>query len=287
MKLSTLYFSGYVALVVGGRDDSVELYSPTGNCNYKLAAFPVIAYNPVLVYVDEMIIACSGGKSCWEYNVKEDNWTVIVTAPFTHNYQPGVVYQEKVYVMDEASPQVFDPSSKTWSSWPSPPNKSGFVPWMVGWKDSIILLGGTSNLRGVQIFNVTQQTWTVMDSSDVPMDLKWSSAMTLPNGNVFIVGSEVIGSIYSAAFYNPANNSWVELEKTVTSKYGTRLVQLGNTILALDGVSSDRIEEFDLNTNTWKPIQIELQVNHNGWHSLLALPAQLFSHLQGGCQGIE
>jgi hypothetical protein len=137
---------------------SVELYSPTGNCNHKLAAFPVIAYNPVLVYVDNMIIACSGGKYCWEYNVKKDNWSVIATAQFTHNFQPGVVYQDKVYVMDEASPQVFDPSSRTWSSWPSPPKEFGNVPWMVGWKDCIILLGGTSNLRGVQIFNVTQQT---------------------------------------------------------------------------------------------------------------------------------
>ncbi len=114
MKLLTYYFSGHVALVVGGKDDSVELYSPTGQCNYKLSSFPIVCQNPVLVYVDDIILACCGSRACWEYSVKGDNWTVIATAPFTYNWQPGVVYQGKVYVMDDASPQVFDPSSNTW-----------------------------------------------------------------------------------------------------------------------------------------------------------------------------
>jgi hypothetical protein len=272
---------------MGGKDDSVELYSPTGQCNYKLSAFPIVCQNPVLVDVDDIILACCGGKSCWEYNVKEDNWTIFATAPFTHNWQPGVVYQGKVYVMDDASPQVFDPSSKTWSSWPSPPNKTGTAPWMVGWKESIILLGGNSNLRGVQIFNIAQQTWTVMDSSQVPMYLWWSSSLNLYNGTIFIVGSNVIDSYYSEAYYNPTDNSWTELEKTTTNHYGTRLVQLGSKIFAIEGVSSDLTEEFELETSTWTPVDFKLQVRRSGYHSLLALPARLFSHLPGRCLGVE
>jgi hypothetical protein len=278
-------FLGYVALVVGN-GLSVELYSPNGNCNHKLANFPISCDNPVLVYVNAMIIACSGGKSCWEYNVKEDNWTVIATAPFTHNFQPGVVYQEKVYVIDEASPQVFDTSSKTWSSWPSPPKKSGQAPWMVGWKDCIILLGGGSNLRGVQIYNITEQTWTVQDSSLVPLDLHWSSSLTLFNENVFIVGSYHSGSQHSAAFYNPTNNSWTELQNTVTDRTGSRLVQFGRRIFAIAGRSTDIVEEYLLETNTWKPVNVELIIYRDGYFSLLALPSQLFSHLSGGCQGV-
>ncbi len=277
---------GYVALVVGGGDD-VELYSPTGNCNHQLANFPISCDNPALVYVENMIIACSGGKSCWEYNVKEDNWMIIATAPFTHNYQPGVVYQEKIYVTDEASPQVLDSSSMTWTSWPLPPKQFGNAPWMVGWMDCIILLGGLSNLRGVQIFNITEQTWTVMNSSQVPMDLWWSSSLTLANGKVFIVGSEKSGSEYSTTFYNPKDNSWTELEKTTTNHHGTRLVQLGSKILAIDGRYTDLVEEFILETSTWQTVDVELIIKRTGHHSVLALPARLFSHLPGGCQGIE
>ncbi len=272
---------------MGGNDNSVELYCPTGTCNQKLAAFPVTSNNPVLVYIKKMIIACSGGKSCWEYKINENNWSVIATAPFTHSHQPGAVYQEKLYVMDEASPQVFDPSSRTWSNWPSPPNKSGEAPWMVGWKDCIILLGGGSNPKGVQIFNITKQTWAVMDSSQVPMEMYWSSSLTLPNGNVLIAGSFQDGYHNSATFYNPTNNSWKELEKTATSHHGTRLVQLGTQIFAIGGRANDLVEEFILETNTWKPVDTKLLVRRDGYMSLLALPAKLFSHLQGRCQGVD
>jgi hypothetical protein len=272
---------------MAGLEKSVELYSPTGNCNHLLAAFPITCQNPVLVYVDRMIIACAGLQSCWEYNAKEDSWSEVATAPFTHNWQPGVVYQGKVYVMDEASPQVLNSSTMTWSSWPSPPNKSGNAPWMVGWEDCIILLGGESNLRGVQIFNITEQTWTVMNSSQVPMDMEWSSSLTLYNENVFIVGSDSAPSFHSAAFYNPADNSWLKLEEAFINHDGTRLVQLGSKIFAIDGYYSDLIEEFLLETSTWREIDNELLIKRNGQHSVLALPARLFSHLPGGCQGVE
>jgi hypothetical protein len=233
-----------------------------------------------------MIIACIGRESCWEYNIKENNWSKIATAPFTTYWQSGVVYQEKLYVTDDASPQVFDPSSKTWSSWPSPPKESGLAPSMVGWKDCIILFGGSSNLRGVQIFNLTQQTWTVMDSSLVPIDLYLSSSLTLSNGNVFTVGSHQNGSQYSAAFYKPTDNSWTELDKSTTSHKGTRLVQLGSRIFAIGGRSRDLVEEFLLETNAWKPVDAKLIMGHY-YPSLLALPAKLFSHLQGRCQGVD
>ena len=133
----------------------------------------------------------------------------------------------------------------------------------------------------------TQQTWTVKDSSQVPMDLHWSSSLTLFNENVFIVGSDRSGSFYSAAFYKPSDNSWAILQETTTSHRGTRLVQLGSKIFAIDGVSSDLVEEFELETSTWTPVDVKLQVTRGGYHSLLSLPAKLFSHLPGGCQGVE
>ena len=252
-----------------------------------LGAFPATCDNPVLVQADNKIIACSGGKSCWVYNPTEDSWSVVATAPFVHNFQPGVVYEEKVYIMDELNPQVLDPSSNTWLRWPTPPNESGVAPWMVGQKDTIILLGGQNNLKGIQIFNITEQTWTIMDSSQVTMDLRWSSSLTLNDGNVIIVGSEKDDYSYSAAIYAPTDNTWKELEKTETNHFGTRLVQLGGKVFAIEGGSNDLVEEFVLETETWKPVDVKLNVRRYGFHSLLALPARLFSHLPGGCQGVE
>ena len=263
------------------------MYSPTGKCNHKLKDFPENCQNPVLVQADNKIIACCISRYCWEYNTTTSIWSAIAPAPFPANRQPGVVYQQKVYIIDDERPQVFDPVSKTWSSWPSPPKKSGNAPSMVGWKDTIILLGGSSNRRGIQIFNVTEQTWTARDSSQVPMDLYWSSSITLLDGNVLVIGSDIASYSYSAAIYNPSSNSWKELEKTATNHRGTRVIQLERRIFAIGGVYSLIVEEFHLNGNTWKPVDSKLLIEHKGDHSLLALPARLFSHLPGGCQGVQ
>jgi N-acetylneuraminic acid mutarotase len=252
-----------------------------------LAEFPLISDNPILVFVDGMIIACAALQSCWEYNAKDDSWSEIAEAPFSPTYQTGaVVFQEKVYVIDESTPQVFDSSSKTWSSWPSPPNKSGYGPSMAGWKDCIILLGGDTNYDGIQIFNITEQTWTVMDSSQVSMILIWSSSLTLSNEKVLIVGSDSGPHYNSAAFYNPTDNSWLQLEESTTNHHGSRLAQLGSRIFAIDGSETDLVEEFLLETNTWQTVDVELLVKRDGHHTVLALPANLFSHLPGGCQGV-
>jgi hypothetical protein len=125
-----------------------------------------------------------------------------------------------------------------------------------------------------------------MDTSQLPMEIHWSSSLTLNNGNVFIVGSEQSGSHYSAAFYKPTDNSWVQLEDSVTSHQGTRLVQLGTQLFAIGGRANDLVEEYNLETNLWTPVDVELLVKRDGHHSVLALPARLFSHLPGGCHGV-
>ena len=198
-----------------------------------------------------------------------------------------MVYEDKVSVVDDERPQVFDPSFITWSSWPSPPIKSGNAPLVVGWKDTIVLFGGIHNRRGVQVFNIAEQTWTVIDSSQVPMEIYWSSGLALYNGSILIVGSGTVPFYNLVALYNPFNNTWDKLEDAPQSRCGTRLVQLGSRVFAVDGFNNDLVEEFVLETETWKPVEVELLIKRDGYHSLLALPAILFSHLPGGCHGVE
>ncbi len=32
----------------------------------------------------------------------------------------GVVYNEKLYILDDENPEVFNPKTNTWSIWPKP-----------------------------------------------------------------------------------------------------------------------------------------------------------------------
>jgi hypothetical protein len=63
-----------VALIVGGNGPStVELYSPTGNCNYLLAPLPTTGTNfeIILAYLNQVIFVCGGpnNRKCWQYSV--------------------------------------------------------------------------------------------------------------------------------------------------------------------------------------------------------------------------
>ena len=286
---SLIFFTGYVALVVGGFDSSsVELYSPTGKCNHLLAPVPASGVkNPVLVYVDEMIIACQGGVACWQYDTLKNSWTEISPAPFEVNFQQGAAYQSKIYVHDAQEPQVLDLESSTWSSWPSPIVDPGLSPCIVPWEDNIILFGGYDNLQGVQMFNHATQTWSILEESQAPMEMLWSSAVELPNDNFLVVGSEMVSSYYSVVIYNPVTRSWTQLEDTDQKKRGTRLIALGSRYFAMEGFRTNDIEEFLLDSNTWQLMEPRFQVQRRGYHSVLALPANLFDHLPEGCVGVE
>jgi hypothetical protein len=288
-KLNISLSTGYVALVVGGFDSSsVELYSPTGTCNHILTPVPAPGVkNPVLVYANEMIIACQGGVGCWEYDTFQNNWTVISTAPFATNFQQGTVFQSKLFVHDAKNPQVLDLDSSTWSSWPSPPVDPGLSPCVVPWEDNILIFGGYDNLQGVQMFNHASQTWAILEESQAPMEMLWTSAVELTNDNFLLVGSEMVSAYYTAVIYNPLTKTWTQLEDMAVKRRGTRLVALGSRYFAMEGFRTNNIDEFDLDTNTWQLMEPRFQVQRRGYHSVLALPADLFSHLPEGCVGVE
>lgn len=268
-------------------DGDAELYSPEGQCNYKLAQSPVRDFNPVLVNADDRIIACSGGKGCWEYNTNEDTWIGLIEAPFLADQQPGVIFNDQLFVTDMNGTHVLDLASNTWSKWPSPNKYSGNSPCLVGWRDSIILFGGYIDQRGVQILNITSQTWTALNSTNAPMDVWWSSAVLIDENEILITGSWSTPFSNSAAKYYPLTDSWIKLDDSEVDHSGTRLVKLGNRVFAVDGIRTDVVEEFDITNNTWTNIGLRTINSYQGMHSVLSLPASLFAHLPNGCIGVN
>ena len=265
---------------------SVELFSPNGQCTYLLAPLPFsAAKNPILVYLNQRIISCAGDYECWQYDPKQNSWSVIAPAPFSSAAMPGAVYNGKVYIVDSFNGHVFDPTTDTWSNWQYPPISPGFAPWMVTWNDMTLLLGGSTNLRGVQSFNHVTHQWQILDSSQTPFQMYWSSCLNVQNDEILIVGSAMSPDYYSAALYNARTNQWTQLEKTVPNRSGSRLVMLGQRIFAVGGDKSDLVEEFFLTNNTWNSVEPKLQIVRGGYHTFLALPATLFADL--GCRGVE
>ncbi len=162
-----------VALLAGGNGQpNVEVYSPTGSCNYALAPLPSTGTNfgIILAYIKQVIFACAGpyNKICWKYNIASNSWSLYTTAKFTHDYRPAATYNNKLYFIDEYNPEVFDPATNTWSTWPVPPIKTGDGPCMVVWKDTFLLFGGYVTRRAVQSYNHTTKAWKVLSIVSAP-----------------------------------------------------------------------------------------------------------------------
>ncbi len=294
VKLSIFVTSGFVAFVVGGSGHrAVELYSPDGGCQYILSPIPSSVpefYEPVLAFTDEKILACAGNepdKNCYLYHPNNDSWSVFSTSTFPHDRQPGEVYNDKIFINDDDHPEVFDPATNTWSSWASPLIKNGLGSCLVAWKDTFILLGGFSNRRGVQTFNHSSNTWQVLDSTAVPLNIFLSGCALLPSDEILVVGSEQ--SIYksSAVLYNIQANSWKELPGTTNDREGASLVILGSRTFVMEDHFKNSVEELDYNTSSWSLVAAKLMIHREGHQGVIPLPAEMFQHLPGGCVGVQ
>ncbi len=188
---------GYVALVVGGGypHKEAELYSPDANCQHKLAPVPVSSegfIDPVLAFIDNKILACGGyyTKNCFQYHPNNDSWSIFSISKFTHYRFPGEIFNGKWFLADCCEPEVLDPVSNTWSSWPafvSYGSGTGVCSCLVAWQDTFILLGGQISLNDMESFNHSTNTWQVVDSRPVPMDICDSSCVLLPSDEILVV----------------------------------------------------------------------------------------------------
>ena len=113
------------------------------------------------------------------------------------------------------------------------------------------MLGGDLNRRGVQRFSLSSQTWEVLDSSNVPMDIYFSGCIVLPSEDILVVGSENDPYRSSASLYNVNSNTWTKLNDTNHPRDGTSLLKLENRVFAVEGWSTYTVEEFHSDNNTW------------------------------------
>ena len=158
-------------MVVGGFTNKVELYSPNGKCQIQLAPLPNVQFRPSLLFNDGKIIACpsltTDTKNCWSYNISQNNWSTITSFNFDHYESPGILSDNKLYVVDGTQPEVYDLRNNSWSVWPASTKLIGRTPCLIAWKDTILVIGGwiaygVSRREGIQSFNTSSNLWTVL-----------------------------------------------------------------------------------------------------------------------------
>ena len=56
-------------------------------------------------------------RDCYKYNVTADKWIKFATSAYDHQENPGIIYQNKLYIFDttNANPEVYDLVKNTWA----------------------------------------------------------------------------------------------------------------------------------------------------------------------------
>jgi len=280
--------------MVGGRNrNQAEVYSPDGKCQFVLSPVPISStqfFNPTLANIDDKNIACPSitqdTQDCWQYSATENNWTVLTSLQYEHRENTGVVHNGKIFIIDDYNPEVYDPRTNSWSTWPKPVQPTGYGTCLISWKDSILAIGGSENGWGVQSFNSTLNAWSVWDEGSSPFQLLEHSCTLLPTEKVLVVGSNT--NIYSVALFDINTNSWELLQNTKFNRCGAAFVNLNGKIFLIGGgalfTTIDVVEEFHYESNSWTEVEAS-PINQQMFSSALSLPAEIFTHLE--CDGIK
>jgi hypothetical protein len=111
-----------------------------------------------------------------------------------------------------------------------------------------------------------------------------SGCVVLPNEEILVAGFPSAHN--SAVIYNHLENKWSQVEDAMYDKYfGAGLVVLGSRIFSTGGAYDRVVEEFDYSSRSWKSVETPL-LQPRCKHSATPIPAEVFAHLPGGCQGV-
>jgi len=189
-----------------------------------------------------------------------------------------VVHNDKIFIINDLNPQVYDPRENTWAKWPRPVKSVGEWPCLISWTDIILVFGGDKNKKGLQSFNSTANVWSVLNAELLPFELDPAACILLPTNQVLVI------SFRNAALYNIQSNSWERLKDLKSTRYGSTFVNLNGRIFMYGGLD-DVTEEYLYNSKKWKQVKAD-PIGTHMFSSALALPAEEFGDLIDGCEGV-
>ncbi len=191
-----------------------------------------------------------------------------------------------MYLPHNSHPKIFNPLTQTWSNWARAPTDMIYACY-VSWENYIFKFGGSWNhhLRTVQRYDSFSQKWTNL-STYAPFDVFRSGCVTLPNGNILIVGSMVYPSnVYSE--YNVRRNIWSPIIHGRIPQIDSTPLVLGRRVFVISSYSPKPVEEYNYETSTVSFSALDFNISMEYKPAVVAVPARWFSYIPGGCLGIK
>jgi hypothetical protein len=290
----------------GGSVNSVELFSPNGGCNYQLAPLPIQIYaNFFLGRYKQMIFACFGfitqsgsdNNRCWQYFPNNDTWAFLTQSNYYHRWSPGVIHNNSAYFVDNGSPEKYNIETNQWSaSFPAMTSR-GEAACIVPYLDTFFLLGGTSYNIGNEQYNFTSRGRNYQISAQLSysyfgctlLPARTDKPLSSPLFSDTILIMQSVSSDVAGTLYDIKNDKFLPLSTTTYGHRHNFILNLGHRVFVFagyNGAPNNIVEEHHQHNNSWTVLPTLMKFSR--YHlSGLAVPADWFRHMPGGCLGVK
>ena len=191
-------------------------------------------------------------------------------------------------------PEIYNYATNTWSDWGTAPVQPGDQNCMVQWRDSFILLGGSGNPRGVQLYNITTNIWYSLNIMP-PVTRVAHSCAPIPGqpDQFLVVGG--LSEPQNVAIYDANIDTWTSAAKTNVPRRWAEMVVLGSRVFVIGGHDGakvqDSVEEYLVSKNVWEVKSAKLFGPRHIFGALavpadLFAPVNIFAPLPGDCIGV-
>ena len=276
-----------VGVIVGGEGrNQVEVFSEAASsCKATtLSSIPTgQVRNPVLVLFSGSVVSCDS-DTCWRLDPDDKRWKHLTQVPAIHrdvSFSSGCVFRGHLFLLHGEDFIAFEPETGKWRTLPGPKKKIGDGNCLLASGNFIYVFGGRDNAKGVERYEVEEQSWSSLETSGAPLDLVYSGCGLINENQVLVVGSENFFYRKKSAIFDFGIGDWRSVGSTSSDRFGSSLLKLNDRIFVTGGGFGSNpsriVEEFHPENGTWTVTGFELR-HPRTQHSSVVAPVSMLCY---------
>ena len=275
---------------------NVWLYSPDGNCQKRLGlnnnSTNKLFDKCVMAAVNKEVLLCllTSVSVCYRYDAVS-NTLVEITGPGVQSYGGTFQLGKIVLITKLGNKMALDSATGLWSN-DTIYNPGDSSTCYVSWKNVTFAFGSAGLALSKKDVNKLDRGARIRMKFG-SFDMVDSGCATLPNGNILVAGCSLNSFCRKAyAEYNATNDTWSMVQYGAVDYSYSLILVIGKRVLILvTAEATIAVHEYFYENATMSSTPYNLppgfQLLRKRAPCATVVPASWFSHVTGGCLGVN